>query len=240
MKIEVWSDFVCPFCYIGKRRLEQAIEHFDHKDKIVINYKSYELNPDAEKSLNESIHEILAKKYNMPIEQAKKMNDNVASQAKEVGLEYNFDIMKHANTFDAHRVAKVAAKEGKENEMVERLLKAYFTEGKQISDHETLIMLAKEVGLDPGIVQSVLESRKYSAYVRDDEEQAAQIGVQGVPFFVFNEKYAVSGAHPPEVFKEVLEKVWQEENENPVLQTLTPKGSETSYCTDEGCQGDQN
>src|SRR5699024_376432 len=202
MKIEVWSDFVCPFCYIGKRRLEQAIENFDHKDKIVINYKSYELDPDAEETTNESMHEILAKKYNMPIEQAKQMNENVASQAKEVGLEYNFDSMKNANTFDAHRVVKAAAKDSKEKEMVERLLKAHFTDGKQISDHETLIMLANEVGVDHERVQSVLESRKYSAYVRDDEEQAAQIGVQGVPFFVFNEKYAVSGAQPSEVFKE--------------------------------------
>lgn len=239
MKIEIWSDYVCPFCYIGKRRLENAIENFEHKDNIVIQYKSYELDPNAEQSPGVTIHELLAKKYKISVDKAKQMNENIRLQAAEIGLKYDFDSMQYTNTFDAHRVAKLAAKEGKGKEMTERLLTAYFTEGQLISDHETLRKLANEVGVGAEKVNAVLESRKFSSHVRDDEDQAMQIGVQGVPFFVFNETYALSGAQPFDVFTEVLEKVWEEEHKNPVLKSLTPKNSETSYCTDEGCKIDK-
>ncbi|MFD2044293.1 DsbA family protein [Ornithinibacillus salinisoli] len=235
MKIEVWSDFVCPFCYIGKRRLELALEKFDNKDNVLVEYKSYELDPHAEKNPGKSIHELLAGKYNISVEKARSMNENVGEQAAEVGLTYHFETMQHTNTFDAHRLAKYAAKQGKGKEMTEKLLYAYFTESKLISDRTTLADLAEEVGLEKEPVLEVLETDKYANHVRNDEETATQIGVQGVPFFVFNEKYAVSGAQPPEVFSEVLEKVWEEEKEKPILQSLNPKTSKTTYCTDDGC-----
>lgn len=235
MKIEVWSDFVCPFCYIGKRRMESALEDFPHKDKISVAYKSYELDPNADENPGVNMHELLAKKFGMSVEEAKKKNMDVAKQAAAVGLTYNFDDMKSTNTFDAHRVAQYATKHGKGKEITERLLHAYFTESKLISDHETLVALAKEVGMDADEVASLLHLNKYGNMVRDDEDQARQIGVQGVPFFVFNEKYAVSGAQPTEVFKEVLEKVWEEESKEPVIESLNPAHSETTYCTDEGC-----
>lgn len=236
MKIEIWSDFVCPFCYIGKRRLESAIKDFPHRDEIELEYKSYELDPEAENSANQNIHEYLAAKKGMPFEQAKSMNESLGEQAAEVGLTYNFDTMQHTNTFDAHRVSKYAAEKGKGKEMTERLLKAYFTDGELISDHATLIKLAGETGLDEDEVTALLKVDDYALHVRADEEQARQLGVQGVPFFVFNEKYAVSGAQQHEVFAEVLEKVWEEEKEKPVLQSLNPKKSKTTYCTDEGCE----
>ncbi|GAQ16596.1 redox-active disulfide protein 1 [Oceanobacillus picturae] len=236
MQIEIWSDFVCPFCYIGKRRLEKALEAFPHKGEVSVIYKSYELDPNAEVNPDKTIHELLAGKYNMPVERAKQMNEDMGKQAKELGLQYNFDEMKHTNTFDAHRVAKYAAEQGKGKEMTERLLYAYFTESKLISDHTTLIDLASEIGLDQDEVTTLLKVDDYAIHVRADEEQARQIGVEGVPFFVFNEKYAVSGAQPPEVFTEVLETVWQEEKEKPVLTSLNPKQSKTTYCTDEGCE----
>ncbi|MBY7142227.1 DsbA family oxidoreductase [Virgibacillus sp. NKC19-3] len=240
MKIEVWSDFVCPFCYIGKRRLEKAIEDFPQKDDVTIEYKSYELDPNAEVNPGLNMHEYLATKKGMSVEQAKNMNESLGEQAAEVGLTYNFDTMQHTNTFDAHRVAQYATGQGKGKEMTERLLHAYFTESKLISDHETLTALAEEVGLNGDEVTALLEVNNYANHVRGDEEQAREIGVQGVPFFVFNEKYAVSGAQPAEVFTEVLEQVWEEEREKPVLQSLTPKKSKTMYCTDEGCEIKEN
>ncbi|GAB3046012.1 DsbA family oxidoreductase [Virgibacillus ainsalahensis] len=236
MKIEVWSDFVCPFCYMGKRRLENALENFTHKADVTLEYKSYELDPDAEAKAGQNIYEYFANKKGMSIEQAKDMNEQVGKQAAELGLTYKFDTMQHTNTFDAHRVAKYAEEQGKGQEMTERLLHAYFTESKLISDYATLIELAEEVGLDGDAVTALLKANGYVNHVRADEEQARQIGVQGVPFFVFNEKYAVSGAQPEDVFTEVFEKVWQEENEKPVLQSLNTKKSETTYCTDEGCE----
>lgn len=236
MIIEVWSDFVCPFCYIGKRRLELALEQFPEKDQVEIEYKSFELDPNAEKNPGKSIHELLASKYGMSLERAKSSNESVGNQAAAVGLTFNFDSMQHTNTFDAHRLAKYATVQGKGKAMTERLLKAYFTDSQLISNHETLANLADEVGLDKDEVLSVLKRDDYGQEVRNDEEQARQIGVQGVPFFVFNQKYAVSGAQPPEVFTNVLEKVWQEEKQRPVLQTLHPEASESSYCTDEGCE----
>ncbi|SFB05251.1 Predicted dithiol-disulfide isomerase, DsbA family [Lentibacillus halodurans] len=236
MKIDVWSDFVCPFCYIGKRRLELALDEFSNRDDVEVEYKSYELDPDAEMNPGKNIHELLAGKYGMSVEKAIDSNEDLGRQAAELGLTYNFDAMQHTNTFDAHRTAKYASEIGKGKEMTERLMHAYFTESELISDHTTLIRLANEVGLDEDEVTALLKVDDYAIHVRADEEQARQLGVQGVPFFVFNDKYAVSGAQPQEVFTEVLEKVWEEENEKPELQSLTPKKSKTTYCTDEGCE----
>lgn len=236
MKIEVWSDFVCPFCYIGKRRLENAMKTFPHENQIILEFKSYELDPNTEATPNKSIHEYLSEKKGMSIEQAKQMNESVGKQAAEVGLTYHFDTMQHTNTFDAHRIAKYAEQQGKGIEMAERLMHAYFTESKLISDYETLITLAIDVGLDENAVTTLLKVDDYAIHVRADEEQARQIGVQGVPFFVFNEKYALSGAQPQEVFAEVLEQVWEEEQQESKLKSLNPKSSKTTYCTDEGCE----
>lgn len=238
MKIDVYSDFVCPFCYIGKRRLEKALEQFSNKDSVTVTYKSYELDPNAVKNPDKNIHELLASKYGMSVEKAKESNENLGKQAAELGLTYRFDNMQHTNTFDAHRLAKYAEEQGKGKEMTERLLQAYFTESLHIAHYETLTNLASEVGLEKDAVLEVLESSDYAKAVRGDEKEAQQIGVQGVPFFVFNEKYAVSGAQPPEVFSEVIEKVWEEEKEQPILQTLNPKKSETTYCTGDGCEVD--
>lgn len=235
MKVEVWSDFVCPFCYIGKRRLEHALEKFEHKDKVVVEYRSYQLDPNAKHIPGKDFYETFSELKGIPLPQVKVMNEQVGEQAKTVGLDYHFDTMKYANTFDAHRLAKYAEVKGKGNEINERLLYAYFTESRLLSDHDTLVSLARELGLDETEVKETLETNRFSKAVREDITTAQQIGVQGVPFFVFNEKYAVSGAQPEEVFIQVLEKVWEEESQKPTLQTLNPSHSKTSYCTDEGC-----
>ncbi|MEN2768786.1 DsbA family oxidoreductase [Ornithinibacillus xuwenensis] len=236
MKIEVWSDFVCPFCYIGKRRLELALSEFKQKDNVKVEYKSYQLDPGSEAKPNQTIHEYLAERKGISVDYAKQMNESVSKQAATVGLTYNFDTMQHTNTFDAHRVAKYAETKALGKELTEKLLHAYFTDSALISEHATLTRLAVETGLDEEEVSDLLATDRYASRVRADEELARQIGVQGVPFFVFNEKYAVSGAQPKEVFVEVLEKVWEEENKQPTLTSLDPKGNKTSYCTDEGCE----
>ncbi|KAB7707821.1 thioredoxin domain-containing protein [Bacillus aerolatus] len=235
MKINVWSDFVCPFCYIGKRRLEAALDKFPHKDQVTIQFKSFELDPNAAKEAGKNIHEVLAAKYGMSIEQAKAANANVGEQAASAGLTFNFDKMKPTNTLDAHRLAKFAGEKGKEAELTERLLKAYFTDSLFISDHNVLAEIAGEVGLNKEEVLAFLASDRFTEEVRTDEEEARQLGVQGVPFFVFNDKYAVSGAQPVEAFTSALQKVWEEETGKPVLQNLSVDSVSGAFCTDEGC-----
>ncbi|MEH7386219.1 DsbA family oxidoreductase [Bacillus sp. JJ1521] len=213
MKIEVWSDFVCPFCYVGKRRLEEALAQFPNRDQVEVEFKSFELDPNAKLYSGQSIHELLASKYGTSVEQARQMNENVGQQATGVGLKYDFDKMKHTNTFDAHRLVKYAATVGKEKEMTEILLHSYFEEGKLISDHEVLADLAESVGVDRQSALDVLkDAKKFANDVRIDESIAQQIGVTGVPFFVINQKYSISGAQPTSTFLGALQQVWKEEN----------------------------
>ncbi|KIL42694.1 DsbA family oxidoreductase [Jeotgalibacillus soli] len=216
MKVEIWSDYVCPFCYIGKRRFEEALSQFSHRDEVEVVYKSFQLDPNAKRDPDQDVHDVLAGKYGMSREKAKTMNEQVAQQAKEVGLDYYFDRMIHTNTYDAHRLAHYAAEQGKMKELTERLLKAYFTDSLHIGDHETLARLASEVGLDQEKALAVLGSDNYKEHVQNDVQEAGRIGISGVPFFVFQQKYAVSGAQPSEAFLQVLNKVWDEENEKTV------------------------
>lgn len=210
MKIEVWSDFGCPFCYIGKRRLERALESFSHRDEIELVYRSFELDPGAPKDTESSIHELLAVKYGLSLEQAKESNRNVAQQAQTEGLTYNFDTIIPTNTFDAHRLAHYAGEQGKAKEMTERLFQAYFTDSLHIGDRDTLVRLAEEVGLDGAAVREVLEQNTYADAVREDENEARRLGIRGVPFFVLRGKYAVSGAQPLEIFQGALLRAWED------------------------------
>lgn len=234
MKIEVWSDFVCPYCYIGKRRLELALDEFEHKDYVQIVYKSYELDPKAKKDPNQDIHEYLATKNGIPIEYARQMNEKLKSQANEIGLIFNFNTMQHTNTFDAHRLAKYAETQQLGLEITERLLQAYFTDSMLISDFHTLLNIATEIGLMKEDVEELLTTNRYGKRVREDEEIAMQIGIEAVPFFVFNEKHAISGAQPKEVFISILNKVWKEECGN--SKNPSKSKAKTSYCTGEGCE----
>lgn len=240
MKIEIWSDFVCPFCYIGKRRLEIALNKFEHKDEVELVFRSFELDPSSKKKFDENIHEIIAKKYGISVEQAKASNNQIIEQAKAVGLNYNFDDLIPTNTFDAHRLSHYAKTEGKMNELSERLLKAYFVDSLNISDYKLLADLAGEVGLNSEEALRVLESNKYGDEVRKDEESASKLRISGVPYFVFNNKYSVSGAQPAELFLEVLEKVKKEELLGTVTEFLSEdqdKGdSNSGNCSDGKCK----
>ncbi|MFC5628876.1 DsbA family oxidoreductase [Aliibacillus thermotolerans] len=210
MKIEVWSDIVCPFCYIGKRRLDQALEKWENKEEVEVEFKSFQLDPNATRGERGSIHQQLATKYNMPVAQAKGMNSQVAEQAKQVGLDYDFDQVIPANTAASHQLSQYAKTEGKMVEVMELLMKAYFIEGKDVSDTDTLVEIGKEAGLDPKKVRKALESDAYKSDVVRDQQDGSTIGVQGVPFFLFNRKFAVSGAQPEEAFLQALDKAVSE------------------------------
>lgn len=236
MKIEVWSDFVCPFCYIGKRRLEMALDQFPNKDQVDIEYKSFELDPSASKYSGKSIYTALAAKFGTSEEQVKEMNKGLIAQAADIGLTYNYDDMKPTNTFDGHRLAKYAKTLGKEKDITEKLLHAYFTESKNIGDFDTLADIAEAAGLERNETLKVLnDETAFADEVRQDEAFAQQVGVTGVPFFVINEKYAITGAQPLEAFKGALDKVWEEEKPKPTFQNISFGDSSGMVCTDDSC-----
>ena len=206
MKIEIWSDFVCPFCYLGKVKLEKALEDFSNKEDVEIVYKSFELDPNASRMSKGTMSEIIARKYGITLEQAKKNNERITAQAKEVGLTYNLDSAIPINTLLAHRLFQYAKNVGKDKEITRVLFKAYFTDSKNLSEVHTLVELSKEAGLAEQEVREVLNSDKYTEEVRKDEKEAKSLGVNGVPFFLIDNKFTISGAQPVEVFREALEK----------------------------------
>ena len=233
MKIEVWSDYVCPFCYIGKRQLEKAIKNSGYEGQINVEFKSFLLDPTTPIDTEESIYTSLARKYNMSEQEAKNMTTNVESRAKEVGLDYNFDDMKTANTTAAHRLAKLAATQGKAEIYNERLMKAYFLEGEAIGRHDVLKRLAKEVELNMEAVQHVLESNQYEEAIEQDIYEAQQIGVRGVPFFVFNNKYGMSGAQPQPLFEQTIEQAASEAGLKKKIEVI---GQDAAICSDGQCE----
>ncbi|RAK00086.1 putative DsbA family dithiol-disulfide isomerase [Larkinella arboricola] len=210
MKVEIWSDVMCPFCYIGKRKFEAALEQFAHKEAVEVVWKSFQLNPAMETQPDRNISEYLAETKGWTVGYARQMNDYVTQMAAEVGLHYDFDKAVVANSFDAHRLVQLAKKYGKGDAMEERLFKAYFTEGLNTADHATLLKLGTDIGLDADEVKQVLTSDQYTGEVKRDISESRQIGVTGVPFFVFNHKYAVSGAQAPETFLGALNKSFGE------------------------------
>jgi predicted DsbA family dithiol-disulfide isomerase len=222
MKVEIWSDVMCPFCYIGKRHFEKALEGFPERDKVEIEWKSFQLNPDMKTEPGKNINQYLAEHKGWSMEQARQANQYVTKMAGEAGLEYDMDRAVVANSFDAHRLVQLAKKSGKGDAMEERLFRAYFTEGKNIADHATLLELAADIGLEKEQVEKVLASRAFTEEVEKDIYEAKQINVRGVPYFVFNDRYAVSGAQPSDTFAGALQAAWKEwEQQNPPLTDLS-------------------
>ena len=209
MKVEIWSDVMCPFCYIGKRRFELAVRQFPGKEYIAVEWKSFQLDPESVTQPGKSVNEYLAERKGWTLEYARQVNDHVTNMAREVGLNYDFDKAVVANSFDAHRLSHLAKKHGVQDAMEERLFSAYFTEGKNTADHETLIQLAVDVGLRRDEVRQMLAGNDFADDVNKDVYEARQVGARGVPFFVFNNKYAVSGAQPTEVFLQALKSAAQ-------------------------------
>ena len=210
MKLEIWSDIACPWCYVGKRRFEQALASFPERDSLEVTWRSFELDPSAPAVRPGSAAEHLARKYRLPLARAEEMNANMTAQGAKEGIQFNFDRMMMGNTFDAHRLIHFAAGEGRRTEMVERLFKAYFTEGASLGDRDVLARLAADVGLDADASRRALESDAFADAVRADEERARGFGITGVPFFAIDERYGISGAQPPEFILSALRQAWSE------------------------------
>lgn len=236
MKIDIWSDFACPFCYIGERRLQKAINLFPYKDDITVSFKSFELDPTASNYTGIGITEALAQKYQIGLDEAASMNQQIAEQARGVGLEFDFDKMKPTNTLDAHRLAKYAATKGLEAELVEQLFQAYFTEGKVISEVEVLVEIGVSSGLAEVELRGILNDPK--AFVREvrlEEAAAKKMGINSVPFIVINDKYAIKGAQPLATFSGALQQVWEEEHPEPKYDELLSTSTESQYCEGGQC-----
>lgn len=232
MKVEIWSDVACPWCYIGKHRFESALAQFEHRDQVEVIWRSYQLDPNAPPTSKETVNEMLAKKYGMSIQQAVAMNDKMSALGEKEGIEYHFEKAQYGNTLDAHRLIHLAATHNLQGVMKERLMKAYFTDGEVVGDTETLVKIASEVGLDADEVRAALTNGAYTDEVRADEQRAIRLGIQGVPFFAFDEKYAVSGAQPSELFGDVLEQVWTESH--PLLK-ISSAAQDVGVCDDDTC-----
>lgn len=234
LNIQIWSDIMCPFCYIGKRRIEEALQNFKHKDSVTIEWKSFQLDANFIAAPDDNIIDHLAEKYRKDTDWAQTMIDNMTQNAKNAGLDFHFEKAILANSFHAHRLLHLAKKYNLANELEELLFKAYLTDGKNVNDLDTLSKLGKKVGIDSEEIKQVLESNEYTKEVQQDIEQAQSIGVQGVPFFVFDNKYAISGAQPATTFLQTLERVWQEGNfDSKVTMVNTTK---ENSCDIDGCE----
>lgn len=238
MKIDIWSDIVCPFCYIGKRHLELALDGFEHADDVEIVWHSYELDPTIEAVPDGTLVEKIAAKYGMTPEQSQRSQEDIAARAAEVGLEFNWREAKFGNTFNAHRLVHLAAKHGRATEAHERLMRAYFTEGVAVGDVNELQRLGEELELPFDELRELLTGTDYATEVRADEEQARSLGISGVPFFVLGEKYAVSGAQPVELFEQALAQTWNElHGEAGAASTDSPKAQD-AHDHGPSCEGD--
>lgn len=208
MIIDVWSDVVCPWCFIGKRRLEKALSQFGHKDEIVIRHRAFQLQPDAGETMPTS--KLLAEKYRVSPDQVKEMQANVCAVADGEGLCYNLDDTLSGNTFDAHRLLLWAATIGKEQELLEAMYSSYFEKSLPLFAHQDLVAVAQSVGIAPVDAMNILESDQFITVVNEDRELASRLGATGVPFFVIDMKYGISGAQPLEAFIETLNTAWKE------------------------------
>ena len=217
MEIEIWSDIACPWCYVGKRRFEAALSEFEHADEVRVTWRSFELDPAAPAERGGERAARLAEKYGITVERAREMERQMTDTAAGEGLEFRLDIARSGSTFDAHRVVHLAGEHGLQDAMKERLLRAYFSDGELMSDPETLVRLAGEVGLDADEVRQMLASDRFADEVRSDERNAAQFGISAVPTFVVDRSLGVSGAHPPEALLRLLREGWSRRAPAPVV-----------------------
>jgi predicted DsbA family dithiol-disulfide isomerase len=204
--IDIWSDVVCPFCYIGHQQLSAALEQFEHRDDVVLRHRAFELDPSAPADYGLSLDELLASKYGMPLERARSLNAKMESDAAALGMQWSMSDARPTNTFDAHRLIALAETQDRGDAMSERLFGAYFSEGQLLSDRETLSALGGEVGV-VGIVE-LWESESFTSEVRNDEMKAHELGISGVPTFLLDEKFMVVGAQGPEQILDVLNRAW--------------------------------
>jgi predicted DsbA family dithiol-disulfide isomerase len=208
MQVEIWSDVVCPWCYLGKRRFEQALDDFGHAGDVEVVYRSFELDPSAPPGVSTPTVDMLASKYGMTPQQAEQAQRQMEQRAAQDGLTFNMAGLRSGSTRDAHRLLQLAREQGRQAELIERLHRAYFTDQDSVFDHEALARLAAEAGLQPDAVAAVLDSDQYTDEVLADEQTAHALGATGVPFFVIDRRYGISGAQPAEVIGKALAQAW--------------------------------
>ena len=230
MKIEIWSDVACPWCFIGKRRFEAALAAFPHRDAVDVTWRSYQLDPTLPDHYDGTELEYLSSRKGMPAGQVSQMFDHVAHQAKGEGLDYHFDKVVVANSFTAHRLIHLAAAHGKQDAAKERLLSDHFEHGKDIGSRGYLSSLGKELGLPVGEVEELFTTDKYADEVRFDFQEAQALGISGVPFFVIDRKFGLSGAQPTGTFTAALNQAWQEANP-----LVLVNSTDAEACGPDGC-----
>ncbi|GMK47467.1 DSBA oxidoreductase [Paenibacillus glycanilyticus] len=232
MKVEIWSDIVCPFCYIGKRRFEAGLHEFAQRDEVEIVHRSFELDPTIPIHPEKTLFEIAAAKYGTTPESTKKDSIAVTERAKKEGLVFNYETVKHTNSMDSHRLILFAREFGKEEVVLESLYRAYFTDSLHIGERDTLLSIAEQAGLDRQETANMLDSDRYREAVREDERTASKLGIRGVPFYLIDGKYAVSGAQSADVFTEALQKAWEERR---AKEKETVVEDDAGMCTDGFC-----
>ncbi|MFF2132708.1 DsbA family oxidoreductase [Streptomyces olivochromogenes] len=234
MRVEIWSDIACPWCYVGKARFEKALDAFPHRDEVEVVHRSFELDPGRAKGDVQPVLKMLTKKYGMSEAQAQAGEENLGTQAAAEGLAYRTRDRDHGNTFDMHRLLHFAKERGRQDELIGLLYKANFAEERTVfNDDERLVELAVAAGLDADASREVLADPKaYADEVRADEREAAELGANGVPFFVLDRKYGVSGAQPAEVFAQALTQAW---GERPPLKLIQDGAADAEACGPDGC-----
>ncbi len=214
MKVDIWSDTRCPFCFIGKRNFEKALHEFSQNDKVEVNWHSFQLDPNMKTDLTKNHYEYLSEVKGFPIQQIMQMHENLIQSGKNAGIDFNFDEVKVSNSFKSQMLVQFAKEKGKADEVEELLFEAYFKLGKDIDDVEVLSEIGEKLGFTKEEISKAVQSEELSELVNNDISEASNLGIRGVPFFVFNQKYAISGAQPTHLFSEVLEKSWTEFSEN--------------------------
>ncbi|MFC7265132.1 DsbA family oxidoreductase [Streptomyces lutosisoli] len=234
MRVEIWSDIACPWCYVGKARFEKALDAFPHRDDVEVVHRSFELDPGRAKGDIQPVIKMLTKKYGMSEAQAQAGEENLGAQAAAEGLAYRTRDRDHGNTFDMHRLLHFAKEQGRQDELIGLLYKANFAEERTVfADDERLVELAVAAGLDADAARGVLaDPNAYADDVRADEREAAELGANGVPFFVLDRKYGVSGAQPAEVFAQALTQAW---GERPPLKLIQDASADAEACGPDGC-----
>ncbi|MFI9582969.1 DsbA family oxidoreductase [Streptomyces sp. NPDC052236] len=229
MRVEIWSDIACPWCYIGKARFEKGLAAFAHSDEVEVVHRSFELDPNQAKGETAQVIDMLAQKYGRTREQAQAMEANVASNARSEGLGYLVEGRDHGNTFDIHRLLHLAKARGRQDELLGLAYRAHFAEERSIFEAEVLVDLAVAAGLDADEARAVIaDENAYADDVRADEREAAELGANGVPFFVFDRRYGVSGGQPAELFTQALEQAWQGR------EIITPLAEDAGVCDADG------
>ena len=214
MKVDIWSDTRCPFCFIGKRNFEKALQEFSQNDKIEVNWHSFQLDPNMKTDLTKNHYEYLSEVKGFPMAQIMQMHENLIQSGKNAGIDFNFDDVKVSNSFKSQMLVQLAKEKGKATEMEELLFEAYFKLGQDIDDVEVLSEIGNKIGFSNEEIQNAVNFEQLSDLVNNDISEASNLGIRGVPFFVFNQKYAISGAQPTHLFSEVLEKSWSEFSES--------------------------